>query len=116
MLSINIAAVLAAKGINPPIPFLMKLGISRHSAAQLIHNQYSAVQVVHLTKICHALHCTPSDLFAWNDNATYPITETHPLSRLQKQETKSLSGLVRDLSFEQLQQVNNFIQSLHEKP
>ena len=115
MLSLNISGVLAAKGIESPHYFLMKLGISRHTAHLILHNQHSSVQLVHLSKICHALQCAPSDLFIWNDDKDLPITDTHPLSKLRKKDTPPLAGRIRNLSLDQVSILNNFLDDLEKQ-
>mgnify|MGYP003338176525 CR=1 FL=1 len=112
MLTLNIRAFLANKGIEKPQLFLIKLGIGRTSASHLLNNNYEYINVTYLTKICHALHCTPTDLFTWRENPQYPITENHPLHALIQADVTPLATRLRTLTPAQIKQLSQALDNI----
>ena len=82
MLYFNLTPVFRARGITQPMPFLMKIGISRRCAGKLIHDYTYRPDLRHITAICIALHCTPNDILAFNPAGEPPTAEDHPIRAL----------------------------------
>ena len=90
MLIFNLQLVFALRGIGSPYTQLVKLGISRPTAWNLLENKVNSIQGKHLEKICEYLRCEPNDLYEWKPNRDTVNPEDHPLK-----------GLVRDDKAEQ---------------
>jgi DNA-binding Xre family transcriptional regulator len=63
MLTLNLSRVFALRGIEKPYTELVKCGISRPTAHNLLSLRVTSIKYSHLEKICELLNCEPNDLF-----------------------------------------------------
>lgn len=82
MLYFNLKPIMAARQIEKPYAFLVKIGIAPHTAHKIMNNDSHVMRLDNLTLICKALYCEPNDLLAYRDDKTSPIAESHPLNNL----------------------------------
>jgi len=115
MLVLNINGLLTDRGIERQHLFLQKLGIGRTSATNLLHNGYSFINTLHLSKICYALNCSPSELFVWIDSPNYPLSEGHTLQKLKKKDKPPVAARIRNLNADQLDKLTAFLEEIEIK-
>src|SRR5437763_5442144 len=84
MLSFNLKRIFALRGMSDPYTQLVKLGIARPTAWNLVGNQVSSINHKHLEKICEFLNCTPNDIYDWQPVAKTSNADTHPLAGLRR--------------------------------
>lgn len=86
MLTYDLKPILKMRGIERPHNFLVKAGISRHTASRILDGECETIRARHIELLCTALLCEPNDLFVWvpDKNVTYP--EDFPLKKLEKKE------------------------------
>jgi len=115
MLRLDIGRLLNDRGIEQHHRFLRKLGISAHTASNLLHNQLTYINAVHLEKICLALNCTPNDLFAWKDDGPTTLPPDHAMQKLRAAARRpALIGRIRSLNPEQVEKLNDYLERLQE--
>ena len=77
---LHLAPILAARNINHPSAFLIKMGISTVTATKILKGKAVQITFKQLTLLCLHLNCTPNDLFALRDLVP-PVG--HQLEKLQ---------------------------------
>ena len=87
MLYFNLNAVLKARQIEQPYTYLVKAGISPHSATKLLNSQTRVFRLDHIEKLCQILHCEPNDLVQFKPSTNQNLPENHPLNKLLQTET-----------------------------
>jgi len=115
MLKLNIRRVFALRGIGNPFTQLVKLGISRPTATNLLNNTVRSINDAHLEKICEFLNCTPDDLYEWTPSATTHNTDTHPLKALRREDNSSrYNALLRTIPLDRIADAEKLLSSLTE--
>ena len=74
MLSLNLIPIFKARAIEKPYSFLVKAGLSPHSATNILNNKTHVFRLDHIELLCRVLICEPNDLLsiknsvdlAWN--------------------------------------------------
>lgn len=113
MLKLNLQRVLVLRGIENPVAFMLKIGLSRTITYNILGRREIAVRYQDLEKLCAALNCTPNDIFDWQPDAKTDLPETHSLHSIKRETaTATLKSLMNDLPIEQLVEVQNFIGEL----
>ena len=106
MLIFNIQRVFALRGISNPYTQLVKIGISRPTASNLLDNRVNSIQGKHLEKICEYLRCEPNDLYEWKPNRDTVDAENHPLKGLRRDNKASnYSELIRNIPLNKIDQI-----------
>lgn len=114
MLYINLRKILTDRGIERHIPYLKKIGIPRYTAGTMLSPGSKYLGLEHAERICLALKCTPNDLLGWQPDPAAAVPDDHPLHKLRPKE-QSLSQQLRTLSAEQLNAVQQFIETMQEQ-
>ena len=83
MLSLNLLPIFKARGIERPYSFLVKAGLTPHTANVLLNSKTKVFRLDHIEKLCLLLKCEPSDLLVWNPNKNEIIDKDHPLTKLK---------------------------------
>lgn len=83
MLTLNLYPIFKARGIERPYTFLVKAGLTSHTANVLLNSKTKVFRLDHIEKLCLILKCDPSDLLAWYPNKNEIIDENHPLAKLK---------------------------------
>ncbi len=113
MLRFNIQRVFALRGINNPYGQLVKLGISRPTAWNLLDNKVNSIQGKHLEKICEYLRCEPNDLYEWKPDRNTVLPDEHPLKGLRRDKKASnYSELIRNIPLNKIDQVEALLSGL----
>jgi len=90
MLSLNLLPIFKARGIERPYTFLVKAGLTPHTANVLLNSKTKVFRLDHIEKLCLILNCEPSDLLVWYPNKNEVITDNHPMIRLKHDESTAL--------------------------
>lgn len=83
MLTLHLKPVFAARSIDKPYSFLVKAGLSPHSAHKILNSSSRVFRLDHIETLCRILHCTPNELLAWTNNPDDTIDAHHPLQQLR---------------------------------
>ncbi|CAM4240547.1 helix-turn-helix domain-containing protein [Flavobacterium terrigena] len=110
MLSFNLSPIFKARGIDKPHAYLVKAGISPHSAQDILNSQSRTLRLDHLELLCRILVCEPNDILVYREDATHKIAEDHPLNNLKQTETdKSLKETITTIPYKQLKELTKQI-------
>ncbi len=110
MLYFNLKPVFAARQIEKPYSFLVKIGIAPHTAHKILNSNTHVMRLDNLELICKALYCQPNDLLAFIPNNTNPIPETHPLNKLiPNQEQNNWQQQLKTMPLAKLKQITEII-------
>ena len=110
MLIFNLEAVMKARQIERPYSFLVKAGISPHSAVTLLNSESRSFRLDHVEILCEILHCEPNDLIAFVPNKTQKTIENHPLKKfIEKEENLDWQQTLKTASIAQLKEVSKLI-------
>lgn len=113
MLKFDPRRVFGLRGIKKDLTFLMKNGVGRSTASNLLNFGVSYVKIEHLEKLCLLLRCTPNDLFDWKPPKDAVIDEAHPLMNLRREpKGKDLADMVSDIPLEKLEQIEGLLNQL----
>ena len=87
MLSLNLKPIFAARGIEKPYTYLVKAGFPAYTAHNLLSAKTVTFHLRNIDKLCTLLNCTPNDLLVWTPNRNEKLADSHPITRLKKQDT-----------------------------
>jgi DNA-binding Xre family transcriptional regulator len=114
MIRLNIHQALKSKGIENTHKFLNQCQIPYHTASRLLNNNVESINFKYLEKICLHLHCTIDDLFVWIPDDNNKTATHHPLQKLvQKTTDLTITQKIKELPFDKIQQINNYIDGLN---
>jgi len=117
MLRLNLRKVFALRGIERPYTFLVKAGISPHSATNLIHSSGHVFRLDHIELICSKFNCTPNDILEWAPSKKYMLSDTHPLNKLKADAPIfNYKKVIENLPIEQLQEIASLIREKAKPP
>ena len=83
MLTLNLAPIFKARGIQRPQSFLVKAGISQKTANNIVKNTTRIFRLDHIELLCNLLICEPNDLLLWVPDKASTDTPNHPLNKLK---------------------------------
>ena len=107
MLIFNLEAVMKARQIERPYSFLVKAGISAHSAVTLLNSDSRSFRLDHVEILCEILHCEPNDLIAFLPNKIQKANENHPLKKfIEKEENLDWQQTLKTASIAKLKEVS----------
>jgi len=96
-----------------PSSQLVKLGISRPTAWNLLDNKVNSIQGKHLEKICEYLKCEPNDLYEWKPAKDTQNVETHPLKALRRDGNATrYNELIRNIPLDKIHQAETLLAEL----
>ena len=109
MLVLNLGPVCVVRGIQNPFRFLVKSGITPHSASSLLDNTIKSVNLIHLEILCRILICEPNDLLVWVPEQSDSLPDTHPLHNLKATPSKGISEVISDIPYKELKSITKTI-------
>jgi len=113
MLHLILSKAFKRKGITKGYRFLEDLGFNSNKASELNKDKTTVIRVDELEKLCHALWCTPNDLFGWQPDGKFPVVEGHPLNALKLNiEDINLAAIGRVLTAAQLRELSEQAQKM----
>ena len=116
MLILDLKRAITGKGIENPSLFLRQCGITSYTACRLLNNYNEGINFKHLELICYNLNCTIDDLFVWQPGKNTPDIKDHPLQKLkQKQSQVSIGQKIKQLPFDKIEELTNYIDQLKNK-
>lgn len=110
MLSLNLAPIFKMRGIEKPYTFLVKAGLSPHSATTILNSKTRIFRLDHIELLCDVLVCEPNDLLAWTpeDEKIYP--ENYPLAKLKFQQAETMwVDTLSKMTYKELKEVTRTI-------
>ncbi|HRH59369.1 MAG TPA: helix-turn-helix transcriptional regulator [Chitinophagaceae bacterium] len=109
MLSLNLAPIFKARGIERPYSFLVKAGFTYHSATNILNNNTRSIRFDHLELLCKALVCEPNDLLLYTPGSN-PLPDQHPLNNLiQTHHPADIKQTFATIPYKQLKEINKQI-------
>ncbi len=113
MLSLNLHPIFRARGIERPYSFLVKAGLSPHSANAILSSQTRVFRLDHIELLCRTLVCEPNDLVVFTPNKDQNLSPEHPLNNLKHSESgKDMRETLATMPFKQLQEITKQINGL----
>jgi len=109
MLYLNIMPVFTARGILNPFSYLVKAGITRHSATNLLSTGYRNFNLDNIEILCRILVCEPSDLLTWVPNKVDTLPKTHPLFGLVVLSDKGFKEVISEIPYKELKSLSKSI-------
>lgn len=107
MLSFNLEAIMKARQIERPYSFLVKAGISPHTAYTLLNSESRSFRLDHVEILCEILHCEPNDLIVFVPNGKQKSQENHPLKKfIEKKEDLDWQQTLKTTPIEQLKELS----------
>ena len=109
MLYLNLAPVFNARGIQNPFSFLVKSGISRHSAFNLTNIGYRNFNLDNIEAVCRLLVCEPNDILTWEPDKNDHLPPTHPLHNLESSSDKGFKEIISEMPYKKLKSLSKTI-------
>jgi DNA-binding Xre family transcriptional regulator len=108
MLSLNLSPIFKARGIEKPYTFMVKAGLSPHTANSILNSKSRVFRLDHIELICKILVCEPNDLLVYTDNKDHILPAEHPLNNLKQTDTPTnLKATLATIPFKQLKEITN---------
>lgn len=85
MLNLNLKPIFEARGIERPYTYLVKAGISRQCAHNILSSKTRVFRLDHIELLCRVLNCEPNDLLSYTPDSQTILSETHPLNNLRQE-------------------------------
>jgi len=113
MLSLNLTPIFKARGIEKPFSYLVKAGLSAHSAHAIVNSNTRSFRLDHIELLCRTLICEPNDLLLWAPDKDKQYSDDHPLFKLQQQDNaKDMKKTMATLPYKQLKEITKQINNV----
>jgi DNA-binding Xre family transcriptional regulator len=113
MLSLNLTPIFKARGIERPFSFLVKAGLSPHSANAVLNSTTKSFRLDHIELLCRTLICEPNDLLLWTPDKDKQYSNDHPLFKLQQQDSsKDMKETMATIPYKQLKEITKQINNV----
>ena len=110
MLLFNLQPIFQARGIDNPYPILVKAGISKHSAKNIVQGITRVMNLDHIEILCKILICEPNDLLVWQPTKGEVYPENLPLFNIwQPKQADDLTETIATIPFKELKEVTQTI-------
>ncbi|MES2764183.1 MAG: helix-turn-helix transcriptional regulator [Bacteroidota bacterium] len=110
MLSFNLKPIFKARGIDKPYSFLVRSGIHSTAAHNLLNDNTIYFKLTYIDRLCSLLNCTPNELLVWTPNPGEKLEDTHPITRLKKQNTDlNWQDTIKTIPLDQLSEIVKII-------
>jgi DNA-binding Xre family transcriptional regulator len=110
MLGFNIKPIFQARGIERPYTFLVKAGLSPHSANSILNSTTRTIRLDHVELLCRVLVCEPNDLLFWIPNSGENLSDNHPLNKLKQVEAAiDLKQTIENMPYRELKEATRTI-------
>jgi len=113
MLRLNLQPIFKARGIDRPYTFLVRIGLTPHSASMILSTKSKVFKLDHIERICKHLNCEPNDLLLWTADKNNPIADNHPLQNLSNKAGNAANEVItmRDIPYKQLKEITQKLAS-----
>lgn len=107
MLQLNLKPIFKARGIDRAYTFMVKAGLTPHSANMILNSKSKVFKLEHIELLCKSLNCEPNDLLLWTPDKNSPVAENHPLHNLSNKAGSASDSIstLRDLPYKQLKEI-----------
>ena len=107
----DLKRIAALRGIENLYTFLAENGFVHSTASKLGREKLSSIKISQIGRLCVLLNCTPNDLFEWREDAENPISETHALRSIIRDNTqrKSLREIVKDVPIDKMLEIERLL-------
>ncbi len=112
MFVVQIKEMMLQKGVLRPYAQLLKMGVPRVRAQQLLKGTTKNIYLSDLYKFCTYLNCTPKELLKIVLPAESTSLENHPLKDWIKQDDINLIKELIDLSPNEMERVKELVKEL----
>ena len=104
MLHLNLKPIFEARGIERPYTYLVKAGISRATAHNILSSKTRVFRFDHIELLCSVLICEPNDLLSYTPDSQMTLPESHPLNNLRKEEAyqSSIKDSLANIPYKEL--------------
>jgi DNA-binding Xre family transcriptional regulator len=105
MLQFKIKEKIESRGIFTPFTWMVKhCHIPPASANKLLNGKQKSLNLMHLSKLCENLHCTPNELIYWQQTPANALLPTHPcITDLAVPPThSSIKNLLKSMTAEEM--------------
>lgn len=110
MLTLNLTPIFKARGILKPYTFLVKAGLSPHSANSIINSKTRVFRLDHIELFCNIFTCEPNDLLVWIPDKGQQYAENNPLLKLKQDDiNQNLQETLASMPFKQLKEITKSI-------
>jgi len=103
-------------GRQTPTTVLMKAGMHQKTAGKLLGGQPTRITTNSLTRLCIDLHCTPNELFVFEEDAEKPLAENHPLRALIRQNDVDITTVLHTLPQDAIEKIKDIIRQVNPEP
>jgi DNA-binding Xre family transcriptional regulator len=112
-LVLNIGPLMKSRGITKPHSYLMRCGITRRVASNLLAGKTKKIDLHVLYRLCVAFRCTVSDLIVV-ENATEAELQHMPyIGRMvRKEEPKDMIEKLEGMDLEKLKLLQEFLDKM----
>lgn len=109
MLNLHLKPIFEARGIERPYTYLVKAGISRATAHNILQSKTRVFRLDHIELLCRVLICEPNDLLSYTPDSQTILDETHPLNNLRKETTSqsSIKDSLANIPYKELQELTS---------
>jgi DNA-binding Xre family transcriptional regulator len=115
MLFLDISRVMSDRGITHPSRFLREHGFTYQVIHKVLNGNVTSATFKTLERLCLALNCAPSDLFAWEPSDSMQVPPGHPLHKLKaQQQPQNLASQIRQLPPDKLDALRDFVSGLEQ--
>ncbi len=116
MINFNVRGVLLLKGVDNPIAWLTKRGITKDLAEDIVNGKKKQLPYRILEMLCYELMLLPNDVFIWMHDAKHPRKKDHPLEEIHSELVlPNLQYLAQKLDVKDLRKVEEYMKQLWEQ-
>lgn len=101
----NLTPIFKARGIEKPYTFLVKAGLTPHSANYILNSKTRVFRLDHIELLCETLNCEPNDLLMWTAEKNKNYADNLPLKNLQQNDNnENILETLTKLTYKELKQ------------
>jgi DNA-binding Xre family transcriptional regulator len=112
MIQLRIKELLIQKGMKPTAFSVIKLGIPRRAAQQMLSAKAKSISFLHLERLCIGLRCTPKEILGVYSTEALPIAPDAPLFGWVGHTILQPMAQFRELSPDQIEKASAFLKDL----
>lgn len=110
MLSLNLAPIFKARGIEKPYSFLVKNGFTNFTASSILNSYGRSFRLDHIEMLCNILVCEPNDLLLFTPDKGKQYAPNNPLLKLAADEAiNNWPATLASMPFKELKEVTKSI-------
>ena len=110
MFILNLTSIFKVRGIERPYTFLVKAGLSPHTATSILSSSTRVFRLDHIELICEKLNCTPNDLLMWKPDKNKNIGENHSLTKLKRDQSDyNIHETLKTIPLDQLNEIASIL-------